>query len=81
VTGWLVPSTGQKIAVQPGWYLPPQKTPLAENRFLHAGKGQAVLYVCGYLVSSVGQIYQFQKIGQRGPNSNFQQIYEPGEGT
>jgi hypothetical protein len=25
--GWLVPSTGQKIRVQPGWYLPPQKIP------------------------------------------------------
>ncbi len=25
--------------VQPGWYLPPQKIPLAENRFLQAGKG------------------------------------------
>jgi hypothetical protein len=25
--------------VQPGWYLPPQKIPLAENKFLQAGKG------------------------------------------
>jgi hypothetical protein len=39
VTGWLVPSTGQKIPVQPGWYLPPQKIPLVENRFLQVGKG------------------------------------------
>jgi len=39
VTGCLVPSAGQKIAVQPGWYLPPQKIPLAENRFLQAGNG------------------------------------------
>jgi hypothetical protein len=39
VTGWLVPSTGQKIPLQPGWYLPPQKIPLAENRFLQAFKG------------------------------------------
>ncbi len=39
VTGWLVPSAGQKIPVQPGWYLPLQKIPLAENRFLQAGKG------------------------------------------
>ncbi len=39
VIGWLVPSTGQKIPVQPGWYLPPQKIPLAENTFLQAGKG------------------------------------------
>jgi hypothetical protein len=39
VTGLLVPSVGQKIPVQPGWYLPPQKIPLAENRFLQAGKG------------------------------------------
>jgi hypothetical protein len=39
VTGWVVlPSTGQKIPVQTGWYLPQQKNPLAENRFLHAGK-------------------------------------------
>jgi hypothetical protein len=29
----------QKIPVQPGWYFPPQKIPLAENRFLQAGKG------------------------------------------
>jgi hypothetical protein len=35
----LVPSAGQKIPAQPGWYLPPQKIPLAENRFLQAGKG------------------------------------------
>ncbi len=39
VTGWLVPCAGQKIPVQPGWYLPPQKIPLAENRFLQAGNG------------------------------------------
>jgi hypothetical protein len=39
VTGRLVPSDGQKILVYPGWYLPPQKIPLAENRFLQAGKG------------------------------------------
>jgi hypothetical protein len=39
VTGWLVPSGGQKILVQPCWYLSPQKIPLAENRFLQAGKG------------------------------------------
>jgi hypothetical protein len=35
VTGWLVPSTGQKIIVPPGWYLPP----LAENGFLQSRKG------------------------------------------
>jgi hypothetical protein len=39
MTGWLVPSAVQKIPVQPGRYLPPQKIPLAENRFLQAGKG------------------------------------------
>jgi hypothetical protein len=40
VRGWLVLSAaGQKIPVQPGWYLPPQKIPLSGNRFLHAGKG------------------------------------------
>jgi hypothetical protein len=39
VTGWLVPSTGQKIPAQPGWYLPSQKIRLAENRFLQASKG------------------------------------------
>jgi hypothetical protein len=39
VTGWLVPSAGQKIAVEPGWYLPPQKIPSPEDRFLlQAGK-------------------------------------------
>jgi hypothetical protein len=52
VRGWLVPSAGQKIPIQPGWYLPPQKISLAENRFLQAGNGaentkekiQAMLY-------------------------------------
>jgi len=39
VTGWLVPFAGQMIALQLGWYLPPQKIPLAEKRFLQAGKG------------------------------------------
>jgi hypothetical protein len=39
VTGWLVPSAGQKILVYPGWYLPPQKILLAVNRFLQGGKG------------------------------------------
>jgi hypothetical protein len=39
VTGWLVPSIGQKIPVHPGWYLPPQRIPLAENMFLQAGNG------------------------------------------
>jgi hypothetical protein len=39
VTGWLVLSAGQKIPVQPGWYIPPQKIPLAGNRFLQANKG------------------------------------------
>ncbi len=34
VTGWLVPSAGPKILVQPGWYLPPQNILLVENRFL-----------------------------------------------
>jgi hypothetical protein len=32
VTGWLIPSTGQNIPIQPGWYLPPQqKIPLGEK--------------------------------------------------
>jgi hypothetical protein len=39
VTGWLVPSAGQKIPVQAGSYLPPQKILLAENRFLQTVKG------------------------------------------
>ncbi len=34
----MVPSAGQKIPVQPGWYLPPQKTPCHKNSFLQAGK-------------------------------------------
>jgi hypothetical protein len=38
-TGSLVPSTGQKIRIQPGWYLPLQKIWLAENRFFQGGKG------------------------------------------
>jgi hypothetical protein len=36
---YLVPSADQKIPVQPGWYLPPQKILLAENRFLQTRKG------------------------------------------
>jgi hypothetical protein len=39
VTGWLVPSADQQIPVQPGWYLPPRKIPLVENRYLQASKG------------------------------------------
>jgi hypothetical protein len=39
VTGWLILSGGQKNPVQPGWYLSPQKIPLAENWFLQVGKG------------------------------------------
>jgi hypothetical protein len=39
VAGWLVPSTGQKIPVKPGWCFPPQKIPQAENRFLQAANG------------------------------------------
>ncbi len=39
VRAWLVPTARQKIPVQPGRYLPPQKNPLAGNRFLQAGKG------------------------------------------
>jgi hypothetical protein len=35
---YLVPSAGQKIPVQPGWYLAPQKILLAENHFLQTGK-------------------------------------------
>jgi hypothetical protein len=39
VTGWLVPSIGQKIPVQPSWYFPPQKILHSGSRFLQAGKG------------------------------------------
>jgi hypothetical protein len=39
VTGWLVPSAGQKIPVEPGGYLPLHKIPLAEYRFLQTYKG------------------------------------------
>jgi hypothetical protein len=39
VTGWPVPSDGQKIPVKRGWYLSPQKIPLAENRFFQTGIG------------------------------------------
>jgi hypothetical protein len=38
LTGWLVPSAGQKIPVQLDWYFPLQKIPLAENTFLQAGQ-------------------------------------------
>ncbi len=44
MTGWLVPSVGQKIPVQPGLYLPLQKILLAENRFLQAGQIEAELF-------------------------------------
>jgi hypothetical protein len=56
VTGWLVTfRLVRTTRVQPGWYLPPQKIRLAENRFLQAGKGaentkakiQAVLLCIG----------------------------------
>jgi hypothetical protein len=39
LTGWLVPSIGQKIPVQPSWHLRPQKIPLVGSRFLQVGKG------------------------------------------
>ncbi len=39
MTSWLVPFAGQKIPVQPGWYLPLLKNLLAGNRFIQAGKG------------------------------------------
>ncbi len=38
-TAWLVPSAGQKLPVQPDWYLPLQKIPHGENRFLQVGNG------------------------------------------
>jgi hypothetical protein len=33
VRGYILPSAGQKIQVQPGWYLPLQKMSLAKNGF------------------------------------------------
>ncbi len=39
VTGWLVSSGGQKILVETGWYLPLQKIPFVQNKFLQADKG------------------------------------------
>jgi hypothetical protein len=39
VLSWLIPSAAQKIPVQLGYYLPPQKILLVENRFLQASKG------------------------------------------
>jgi hypothetical protein len=54
VTCWSVPSAGQKIPIQSGWYLlPPQKIPLAEKEVssgkvrelkIQRKKFQAVLY-------------------------------------
>jgi hypothetical protein len=38
MTGWLVPSTVQKIPVQRGWYLPLQRILLVRNKFLQVGK-------------------------------------------
>jgi hypothetical protein len=35
----MIPSSGQKIPVQLGWYLPPQKVPLAENKFFQTQNG------------------------------------------
>jgi len=39
VKGQLVPSAGQKLSVQSGWYLLLQKIPHGENRFLQGGNG------------------------------------------
>jgi hypothetical protein len=44
MTGWPVPSDGQKIPVKRGWYLSPQKIPLAENRFLQTGNGAGFIW-------------------------------------
>jgi hypothetical protein len=38
MTGWLVPSAGQKIPVQLGCYLPLQKIPLAETGFFRQAR-------------------------------------------
>ncbi len=35
----MVVSIQEKVPVEPGWYLPLQMIPLAENMFLQAGKG------------------------------------------
>jgi hypothetical protein len=39
MTGWLVPSAGENIPVEPDWCIPGWKIPLDENRFLQASKG------------------------------------------
>jgi hypothetical protein len=39
MTIWLVHFASQKIPIQPGWYPPWQKIPLAENNFLQTSKG------------------------------------------
>ncbi len=69
VTSWLVPSARQKIQVQPGWYLKPEKIPLAENRFLQAGAGaentkeiSRQCFKCGEI--SFSTIWIFKKIVQ-----------------
>jgi hypothetical protein len=87
VTVWLVRSTGQKIPIQPGWYLPLQKIPLAENRFLQAGIGakntkekiQAVLYGqrTGLKPDSVwthDEWWQVQDVGPQDSERQFQGV-------
>jgi hypothetical protein len=57
----VVPSAGQKIPVQTGWYLPQQKNPLAENRFLQAGKGLSY----GLVTKSLGAGCTFEEVAEK----------------
>ncbi len=43
--------------VQPGWYLPPRKTPFAENGFLQAGKGAEKSSQCFTSEEECAQVY------------------------
>jgi len=64
------------------WYFPPQKIPLAENRFLQVGKGaestkekiQAVL--CDLMNIGKNQILTILKLAQRFLIANFKSINE-----
>jgi hypothetical protein len=42
---------------KPGWYIPPQKTPFAENRFLQAGKGAEKSRHCFMSEEEYAQVY------------------------
>jgi hypothetical protein len=58
--GPLVPSAGQKIPVQPGWYLPQQKIPLAGNKFLRAGEGAEYTKEKSKLCFTIAEVFEVE---------------------